>query len=592
MREVLKLLPFVKPYRKQALAALALLSMLVLMDLSIPRLVQRIIDRGIFGQDQRIVIETAFVMLGISGLGTVFALGNNSFSIRAGEGAARDLRAALFEKIQSFSFGNLDRMKTSELLTRLTSDVNSIKTLVQISLRIGTRAPLMMAGSLVLMTRTNSGLALMMMPVLAVTTGILLFFILRMEPLFLGIQQRLDRLNTVLRENIAGIRLVKAFVRGPSEEMRFEKANRDLTGNSRQVMRFLSWMAPSLALPVNVGVVLVLWAGGFQAAQGNMTTGQVVAFANYLLTTMTPLVMMGMLSNVWASGIASARRINEILDTVPDVMDSPGAGSLPGHGAPRIEFQGVCFSYDGDCAEPVLQGIDLVVREGETVAFLGSTGSGKSTLVNLVPRFYDVTAGQILIEGTDIRDLRQDLLLGQIAVVPQETILFTGTISDNIRLGRPEASDEEVVEAAKAAQAHDFIVRSPSGYDSHVEQRGVNLSGGQKQRVAIARALLRKPRLLILDDSTSSVDVETEGKIQDAIGKLDFPHTTLIVAQRVSTVLKADRIVVIEDGRIAASGSHEELMGSSPAYREIYASQLGGGMEEQGALSAREGNPS
>lgn len=592
MHEVLKLLLFVKPYRKQALSALALLSMLVLMDLSIPRLIQRIIDQGIFRQDQRVVVETAVLMLAISGLGTVFALGNNSFSIRAGEGAARDLRAALFEKIQSFSFGNLDRMKTSELLTRLTSDVNSIKTLVQISLRIGTRAPLMMAGSLVLMTRTSPRLALMMMPVLAVASAILLFFILRMEPLFLGIQQRLDRLNTVLRENIAGIRLVKAFVRGPSEEMRFEKANRELTGNSRQVMRFLSWMAPSLALPVNVGVVLVLWAGGFQAAQGNMTTGQVVAFANYLLTTMTPLVMMGMLSNVWASGIASAKRINEILDAVPDVMDKPGAGTVSGHDAPRIEFQGVCFSYEGNCAEPVLEGINLVVRSGETVAFLGSTGSGKSTLVNLVPRFYDVTAGRILLDGTDIRDVRQDLLLGQIAVVPQETILFTGTISDNIRLGRPEASDEEVVEAAKAAQAHDFILHSPSGYDSQVEQRGVNLSGGQKQRVAIARALLRKPRILILDDSTSSVDVDTEGKIQEAVGKLAFPHTTLIVAQRVSTVLKADRIIVLEDGRIAASGSHEELMGSSPVYREIYASQLGGKFEEKGVLAVREGNHS
>ena len=592
MHEVLKLLLFVKPYRKQALSALALLSMLVLMDLSIPRLIQRIIDQGIFRQDQRVVVETAVLMLAISGLGTVFALGNNSFSIRAGEGAARDLRAALFEKIQSFSFGNLDRMKTSELLTRLTSDVNSIKTLVQISLRIGTRAPLMMAGSLVLMTRTSPRLALMMMPVLAVASAILLFFILRMEPLFLGIQQRLDRLNTVLRENIAGIRLVKAFVRGPSEEMRFEKANRELTGNSRQVMRFLSWMAPSLALPVNVGVVLVLWAGGFQAAQGNMTTGQVVAFANYLLTTMTPLVMMGMLSNVWASGIASAKRINEILDAVPDVMDKPGAGTVSGNGAPRIEFQGVCFSYEGNCAEPVLEGINLIVRSGETVAFLGSTGSGKSTLVNLVPRFYDVTTGRILLDGTDIRDVRQDLLLGQIAVVPQETILFTGTISDNIRLGRPEASDEEVVEAAKAAQAHDFILHSPSGYDSQVEQRGVNLSGGQKQRVAIARALLRKPRILILDDSTSSVDVDTEGKIQEAVGKLAFPHTTLIVAQRVSTVLKADRIIVLEDGRIAASGSHEELMGSSPVYREIYASQLGGKFEEKGVLAVREGNHS
>jgi ATP-binding cassette subfamily B protein len=305
-----------------------------------------------------------------------------------------------------------------------------------------------------------------------------------------------------------------------------------------------------------------------------LTVGQIVAFTNYLLTTMTPLLMMSRLANVWANGTASAVRIYEVLDTVPDVRDGQGAPAADGPG--RIVFENVSFRYDPHREEPVLTGIDLVVEPGEMVAILGATGAGKSTLVNLVPRFYDVTSGRILLDGKDIRQMRQDALLGLVAVVPQETILFSGSVRDNIRYGVPESTDEEVIAAAVAAQANDFILQLPHGYDTHIEERGINLSGGQKQRIAIARAFLTRPRILILDDSTSSVDIETESRIQEALTQQAHQQTRLVVAQRISTVLKADRIVVIERGRIVAEGTHRELLQSSGIYQEIYDSQLGG----------------
>lgn len=573
-----KLLPFVKPYWRRALVSLVLLVTLVFMDLAIPRLIQRIIDQGIARQDQTVVIQTSVVMLSISALSTLLAIGNNILSIQVGESVARDLRDALFLKIQSFSFGNLDRLQTGQLMVRLSSDTNAVQRVLQISLRIGTRAPLMMLGSLILMINTSRNLALTLLPLLAVTSAVIVFFVVKMEPLFQSVQKKLDRLNIVLQENIAGARVVKAFVRAAFEGARFRSANDEFTHHSITVMRFMSTMSPALTVLVNLGMVVVIWAGGVQAIQGNLSLGQIVAFTNYLLTTMTPLTMMTMLSQVWAGGIVSAERINEVLDVIPEVQDAPDALTLPENTPGRIVFENVTFRYNGD-SEPVLEDINLVAEPGQTVAILGATGAGKSTLVNLAPRFYDVCAGRVLIDGLDVRQIKQDSLLAQVGIVPQETTLFSGTVRDNIRYGRPDASDEEIIQAARAAQAHDFIAAMPHGYDTHIEQRGANLSGGQKQRIAIARALLTRPRLLILDDSTSSVDVETENQIHAALEEMMHERTVLLVAQRISTVLKADKIIVLDQGRIVAQGTHHELLRSSPIYREIYDSQLGNGLQ-------------
>ena len=315
------------------------------------------------------------------------------------------------------------------------------------------------------------------------------------------------------------MRLVKAFVRADFEGERFESANKNYTDESVRVMQFMSSMSPALTVCINIGMVIVIWAGGMQSIYGTLTVGAIVAFTNYLLTTMTPLTMMAKLSNNWANGLASAKRVNEIFNTVPEVQDAPDALALPERISGRVVFENVNFHYNGNGDEPVLEAVNLTAEPGQTVAILGATGSGKSSLINLIPRFYDVSAGRVLVDGMDVRQISQDSLLAQVGSVPQETILFSGTVRDNIRYGRPEASDEEVEAAAKAAQAHDFIMHLAQGYDSHVEARGTNFSGGQKQRIAIARALLMQPKILILDDSTSSVDVETETKIQDALEK-------------------------------------------------------------------------
>jgi len=567
---------FVKPYWKASVLALLLLVSVVAMDLTIPRLTQRIIDEGIARHDLTTVWTTALLMLGASVLSALFMVANTLLAVRVAQYFAADLRSALFRQVQALSFGNLDRLQTGQLLIRLTSDINQVQVIVAMSLRVLTRAPLMMIGSVILLVLTSWELALLMLVLLPITGGVVWFFITRMQPLFLQVQRRLDKLNTVLQENLAGVRVVKAFVRAGHENARFDQANVALTDQTIRVMRFMSLLFPTMTLLMNAGTAAVIGLGGFRVSTGALTVGAVVAFVNYLLSTMFPLLMLGMMAGPFSAAQASASRIVEVLDSVPEVQDRPQARALP-PAAGRVAFENVCFSYNHDCNEPVLKGVNLVAEPGQTVAILGATGSGKSTLVQLIPRFYDVTEGRVTLDGVDVRDLPLRSLRAQIGVALQEAVLFSGTIRDNIRYGRPDASDEEVIAAARAAQAHDFIMAFPQGYDTLVGQRGVNLSGGQKQRIAIARALLVQPRILILDDSTSAVDVETESKIQDALDQLMDGRTSFIIAQRVSTVLNADKIVVLERGQIAAEGTHAELLASSPIYQEIYQSQLGDG---------------
>lgn len=582
MADIRKILSFVKPYWKMAVFALLMLVLMALGDLSIPRLIQHLIDEGVKKNNMNVVLSTSAIMLGISILSALVAVLNNLSSVRTGESVARDMREALFTKIQQLSYGDLDRFSTGKLMVRLTSDAAAVQRLVQVSLRIGTRAPLLMIGSIILMFVTSSRMALIMLPILVVTSIVIVFFSVRMEPLFRTVQLKLDRLNTVLQENIAGARLVKAFVRADHEAQRFEDANTDLTDRTVRVMQFMSTMSPALTVFVNIGIALVIWYGGLQTIQGQMQVGQIVAFTNYLLTTMTPLILMVQLSNTWANGLASAHRINEVLDTEPEVQEAADAVSLPAQTRSRVIFRDVDFHYRGESNLAVLENINLTAEPGQTIAILGATGAGKSTLINLIPRFYDATDGQVQVDDRDVRTLQEESLLEQVGIVPQESILFSGTVRENLCYGRPDATEEEMIAAARAAQAHEFIMNLPEGYDTHVEERGANFSGGQKQRLAIARALVMHPRILILDDATSSVDVETETLIQDALKDIMQDRTSFVVAQRISTVLNADKIIVLDRGRIVASGRHADLIRTSPVYREIYESQLGNGVHGVG----------
>jgi len=574
---ILRILSFVKPYWRTSVLAALMLVASVLADLTIPTLIQRIIDLGIVPKDMSMITVTAALMVGVAFFEAAASIGNTFLAVRVAQNFAADVRSATFHRIQSFSFGNLDRFQTGQLIVRLTSDVNAVQMMVMMGLRMFIRAPIMVVGSITLMFVLNAELArivLILLPITFVLAGV---FVVKAQPMFLEVQRRLDRLNTVLQENLAGVRVVKAFVRTEREAKRFDEANTDLTKQSMKVLTIFAVLFPSMQMIINASILGVVWFGGLEVVAGSFTIGEILAFTNYLLTSIMPLLFLAMMASQLSAANASAQRIYEVLDSEPQVQDRPDAKRMP-EVRGRVVFDGVCFSYGSDCSEPVLQDINLVAEPGQTVAVLGATGSGKSTLIDLIPRFYDVTRGRLTIDGIDVRDVTFDSLRSHIGVALQEAILFSGTIRDNIKYGRPDASEEEVVAAAKAAEAHDFIMGFPKGYDNDVGERGVGLSGGQKQRISIARALLIRPKILILDDSTSSVDVETEAKIQEALDRIMVDRTCFIIAQRISTVLRADKIVVLDKGRIASEGTHEELMRSSPIYREIYDSQLGGGV--------------
>ena len=574
---ILRIFSFIRPYWRTSIFAVFMLIASVLADLAIPTLIQRIIDQGIVPKDLTIILTTAALMIGVAFFEAAVSIGNTFLAVRVAQSFAADVRSAVFHKIQKFSFGNLDRFQTGQLIVRLTSDVNAVQMMVMMGLRMFIRAPIMVVGSITLMFVLNAELAkivLMLLPITLVLAGI---FVVKAQPLFLEVQRRLDKLNMVLQENLAGVRVVKAFVRMDREAEHFDKANTDLTNQSMKVLTIFAVLFPSMQIIVNVSILGVVWYGGMQVVAGRFTVGEILAFTNYLLTSIMPLLFLAMMASQLSAANASAQRIYEVLDSEPQVQDRPDAKQLP-EVRGRVVFDGVCFSYGEDCGEPVLQDINLVAEPGQTVAVLGATGSGKSTLIDLIPRFYDVTRGKLTIDGVDVRDVTLESLRANIGIALQEAILFSGTIRDNIKYGKPDATEEEVMAAAKAAEAHDFIMNLPKGYDSDVGERGVGLSGGQKQRISIARALLIQPKILILDDSTSSVDVETEAKIQEALDKIMEDKTSFIIAQRISTVLRADKIVVLDKGKITSEGTHEELMKSSPIYREIYDSQLGGGV--------------
>jgi ATP-binding cassette subfamily B protein len=553
----------------------------VTMDLLQPRMIQRIVDSGIANNDLGVVTQTGLLMVGFALVGMVGGMGCTVFAVLASQGFGVDLRATAFRRVQDLSFGNLDRLETGKLVTRLTNDVTQVTEVVMILLRVMWRVPLLLVGSLILAILTSPRLALIFVPLVPVVALAMVWIINRTFPMYGEVQRRLDQINTIVQENLAGVRVVKAFARALQEMQRFRRANDRLMDQNVAVVRTAAVTMPFMMLTLNLGVVAALWLGGGLVKTGGLEVGQLIAFVNYLMQTLMSLMMVSMLIVRVSRAEASAERIREVLDSQPEIRTRPDAlAAFPTRG--RVAFENVTFSYRGSEGDPALKNVSFVAEPGETVALLGATGAGKSTLVNLIPRFYDATEGRLTIGGVDVREIDERALRSRIAVSLQEAVLFSGTIRDNIRYGRPGASEDEVIDAAKAAEAHEFISRFPDGYDSVVGQRGVNLSGGQKQRLAIARALLTNPAVLILDDSTSAVDVETEARIQTALAHRREDQTRLVVAQRISTVLSADRILVLDDGEISAQGTHADLLATSPIYREIYGSQMAAGVLTHG----------
>ncbi len=509
----------------------------------------------------------------------LFAVARGAFAFiqgyvaeRASQEVAFDFRNEIFSRIQTLSFSYHDRNQTGQLMIRATDDVEKVRQFIGQGLLLTLQAVILLTGALILLFLTNVRLTLVILPVLPVAFGIFMIFGRMTQPLFMGVQRRLSVLNTLLQENLAGIKVVKAFAREPQQQARFDNAADDLLHQQIKVSRTFSFIFPLVFLIANLGQAAVLFFGGRQIINSTLTFGEWQKFSLYLAFVFFPIGQLGIIISQMSQAGASANRIFEILDAESEVKDKPGAIELPSVEG-QVAFDDVIFRYFGG-GEPVLKGVSFTAQSGQTVALLGATGSGKTTIINLIPRFYDVTEGRVTIDGHDVRDVTLESLRSQIGIVLQETNLFSGTIRDNIAFGRPDASDEEIFAAAKAAAAHDFISGFAEGYDTPVGERGTTLSGGQKQRIAIARALLLDPHILILDDSTSSVDTVTEHEIQQALDLLMDGRTSFVIAQRISTVRRADQILVLDKGRVVANGTHEELMESSPIYAEIFASQL------------------
>jgi ATP-binding cassette subfamily B protein len=502
----------------------------------------------------------------------LFAFAQSYMSEKAGQSVAFDFRNELFAKIQRLSFSYHDRNRTGQLMVRATDDVEKVRMFIGQGLLMTVQAVVLLTGALIMLLLTNFQLTLVILPILPLAVLMFMGFGMITQPLFIKVQTKLSALNTILQENLAGIKVIKAFATEPRERKRFDRSAEVLMQQQIEVQRIFAFLFPVIFLIANLGQAAVLYFGGQQIINGTLTIGEWQKFSLYLVFVFFPLGQLGFIVTQMSQAAASANRVYEILDAPNEVTDKPGATVLPPVRG-EVAFEDVSFRYFGS-SEPVLKGVSFSAAPGQTVAILGATGSGKSSVINMIPRFYDVTGGRVTIDGHDVRDVTLESLRTQIGIVLQETNLFTGTIRDNIAFGRPEASDEEVFAAAKAAAAHEFITSFPDGYNTPVGERGTTLSGGQKQRIAIARALLLNPRILILDDSTSSVDVQTEMVIQHALDRLMKGRTSFVIAQRISTVLSADNIVVLDKGRVAAQGKHQELMEESEIYAEIYRSQL------------------
>lgn len=587
-RALFRALRFLRAYRLTAVAAVAAVLAASLADLVSPQILRRIIDEGVSAGRMDVIWHGAVALVAVAVAGGLATFLQGYLSARASHGVAFDMRNAIFDKLQRLSFSYHDRASTGQLITRVTSDVDLVRDFAGGGLVQAISAILLLVGAVFLLLAMNTTLALVAFTVIPATIAVLLLFVRRLRPRFRESQKRLGALNAVMQESIAGARVVRAFAREDFEIARYRTADEALLEQGLSVRRTVANAFPLLFGVGALGVGVVTVAGAVMLVGGNVTVGELVAFTSYLSLLLQPLYVIGFGAQTIARASASAERLFEVLDAPVDVADREGAIALDSVRG-EVRFEDVHLRYPGDENE-TLAGITFSATPDTVVAIVGATGSGKSSVMNLVPRFYDVSAGAVLIDGHDVRDLTLSSLRAHIGVVLQDSVLFSGSVRDNIAYGRPGGSDAEVQDAARAAQAHEFISALPQGYATRVGERGMKLSGGQRQRIAIARALLIDPRILIMDDSTSSVDAQTEAALRDNLDGLMEGRTTFVVAQRLSTVRRADLIVVLNEGRVAGLGTHKELLASSCVYAEIAASQLIASDEARSsATSAQQG---
>ncbi|SDM74554.1 ATP-binding cassette, subfamily B [Fictibacillus solisalsi] len=568
---MIKILKNLAPYKWMVAGVFGLIFIQSMSDLFLPTLMSDIIDKGVVPGKLSYIWEVGGWMLLFSAVGALASVTASYFSSKAAIGLGRDIRLKVFEHVERFSLHEFDQVGTASLITRTTNDITQVQQVVIMMLRMVISAPIMLVGGIIMAVSKDAKLSLVIVVTLPVLVASILLILYKAVPLFKTVQNRLDRLNLVLRENLTGIRVIRAFNRESEEKKRLQHANKDLRDVSIRVNRIMAFMMPVMMLVMNLTIVGIIWFGGMRIDNGTMQIGDLMAFTQYAMQIMFALVMSSMMFVMVPRAAVSAARINEVLNIQPAMEDkgTERADAEPG----TLEFDQVTFSYPG-AEEPALSSISFKAQPGEITAIIGGTGSGKSTLLQLILRFYECLEGTIRLNGVNVDHAKQDEIRSKIGFVPQKAVLFTGTIAENIRYGKPDASDAEIRHAAEIAQAEDFILKMKDGFESRLEQGGSNLSGGQKQRLSIARALIRKPDIYLFDDSFSALDFKTDARLRAALKEETRNATVLIVAQRVSTVMDADRIIVLEKGKIAGMGTHEELLETNEVYREIALSQL------------------
>lgn len=567
-----KLMRFLKPYWVQVVIVVVLLVGQTIANLYLPDINAQIINEGVVNGDIGFILQKGGLMLLVSILVLVLMICATYFSSKTAMSLGRDLRKGIFSKVSGFSQTEIDKFGTPSLITRTTNDVQQIQQVVMMFLNIMASAPIMLIGGVIMAIRQDAPLSIsiaIIVPVLAIVAGTLM---VKTMPLFKSMQKKLDRLNQVVREKLSGVRVIRAFIRTDFEEKRYDDANKDLTGTSLRVNRMMAVLMPSITLVMYLSTVAIIWFGGQRINSGDMPIGNLTAFLTYIMQILMSVMMSAMMFIMIPRAAASAERVNEVLETEPSIQDTPDS-TIPEKTSAVLRFRDVTFTYP-QAEAPVLSGLDFEVRPGTTTAVIGSTGSGKSTLVNLIPRFYDVTKGSIEIGGVDIRSMPQKTLREKIGFVPQKAFLFVGTVASNLRYGRENATEEELWHALEVAQGRDFVQEIEEKLEAPISQGGTNVSGGQRQRLAIARALIKKPDIYVFDDSFSALDFKTDAKLREALKDETKNSAVIIVAQRVSTIMNADQIIVLDRGTVAGMGTHKELMESCEVYREIVYSQL------------------